>query len=406
MRPGGPEHPLRRVVLGLFAAVALPVRAAQPARLTMLDAPQPIAQIHVTADERLLAVSTAGTLWSRGAGRWTSLGEQLDPRAPIASGHGRVAGRAADGNLWLLDAGKRAAVRNLRLAPFAGMLILPFGVIAIAQDEGGSAYAVRLEPQGATWSETARGGEAVLPDARLLQTDLDAQGDAGHVVLLAGPDTRRVTHAVLGDGIEATRLLYLERHSLAPMRGVALPEPFAFEDIAPRAIPWRGRPALVCVRSGPQGAQLALFAADHNRRDALAVVALGPPIGTANRWMAPVTDGRRLLAVHTPHIGGLLHEYTADGDRLVPRIVARDLCNHALGSRELDLSAWAAGSLLVPSGDRRRLRVLDADAHWAERAWVALPSAVVASRPLGLDGRAGAALLLEGGAVAWAGPGA
>ena len=44
------------------------------------------------------------------------------------------------------------------------------------------------------------------------------------VNVLAGPDARRVTHGVLGDGVEATRLLYLERHSLAPLRSVALPE--------------------------------------------------------------------------------------------------------------------------------------------------------------------------------------
>ena len=70
------------------------------------------------------------------------------------------------------------------------------------------------------------------------------------------------------------------------------------------------------MRSGPLGGQLAVVAASRDRRDALQLDAVGEPLGTANRWMAPTTDGTRLLAVRTPHIGGVLPEYRVDGDRL------------------------------------------------------------------------------------------
>ena len=62
------------------------------------------------------------------------------------------------------------------LAPAAGLLVLPLAVVAVAS-EGGRQTVVRLEPAGAGgWRVVASSDIAVLPDARPVQADLDAQG--------------------------------------------------------------------------------------------------------------------------------------------------------------------------------------------------------------------------------------
>ncbi len=313
---------LLRAITGLLLAPAwTATRGATPGPLP-LPAPQRMAQIHVTAGGELLAVSVDGVLWQYAGSRWTQRAAQIDPGAPIASGDGRIAGRSAQGTLWVLEGGRLSIAGGAALAPQAGLQLLPFGIIAVAQDGEGPAFAVRFDPgSGGSWAEAARSRDPVLPDARPLQADLDGPGGAGsgHIVVLAGPDAQRYRHGALGDEIEATRVLYLERHGLTPLRSLTLPAPYVFEDVAPRPIAWRGGTGLLTVRSGPQGAQLAVVAASRDRRDGLQLAALGTPLGTAQRWMAPTTDGKRLLAVHTPHIGGTLHEYRVDGDRLPSR---------------------------------------------------------------------------------------
>jgi hypothetical protein len=105
-----------------------------------------------------------------------------------------------------------------------------------------------------------------------------------------------------------------------------------------------------------------LIEADPARADRLALVAQGEPIGTRNRWMAASTDGQRLVAVHMPHLSGVLTGYRREGQRLVGRTLGRGLSNHAIGTRELDVSAWQDGHFLVPDAATRRLRRFDVDA--------------------------------------------
>jgi hypothetical protein len=243
----------------------------------------------------------------------------------------------------------------------------------------------------------------VLPDARPFQVNLEgppgAAGD-GHIVVLGGPDAQRYRHAVLGDGIEATRVLYLERHGLEALRTLALPAPYVLEDIAPRPIEWRGANGLLTMRSGPLGAQLAVVAADRARPGALVVAALGEPVGTPNRWLAATTDGRRLLAIHTPHIGGALYEYAADGETLRARLVTAGYSTHAIGSRELDLAVWTDRALVLPRQDRRALTVVSAGT-WAPRAVYVLAQPVIATRAWRSGERPGVAALLADGNVVW-----
>ncbi len=395
---------LLRSIGGLLLWPAWTTARGAAGGVNALGAPQPMAQLHVTAAGELLTVSTSGALWQYAGGRWKERAAGLDPGTPIATGHGHVAGRSAKGPLWVLENDRVGISRGPALAPSAGLFILPFGIIGVAQRGDDPAFVVRLEPaSGGEWTETARSVVPVLPDARPMQVNLDGPRnvDDGHIVVLAGPDNQRYRHGALGDAIEATRLLYLERHGLRPLRSLTLPAPHVFEDLAPRPIDWHGGTGLLTVRSGPLGAQLVVVAASEAQRDALQIEALGVPIGTANRWMAPTTDGTRLLAVHTPHIGGVLHEYRIERKELRALKLASGVSNHVLGRRELDLAAWVDSLFFVPSQDRRELRIFDPAAGWSERTPVVVPSPIVATRRLRVERRAGCVLLLEDGSVAW-----
>jgi len=324
------------------------------------------------------------------------LGARLDPETPLAAEHGRVVGRLADGRLWVGGDAPDAGTGDVTLAAAAGLLVLPAGVIGVSRS-GDSARVVRLEPAGSgRWRVTATGADAVMPDARPLLAQLDAGGDAGDVVVLAGPDRDRYPHAVLGDDREATRLLVLERHSLQVLRSMEVESPHVLEDIAPR--PWSsgGAIGLVTIRSGPLGAQLLVVEADRDRPGALRIAAAGEPLGTRMRWLAPSVNGPDLVAVHTPHIGGALHRYRRANDRLVAEPLATGFSNHAIGSRELDTSAWLAGLFLAPDASRRRLRLFDPRTR-QDVAVFELPAPVrgLVAHPR----RPEAACLLEGGAV-------
>ncbi len=147
------------------------------------------------------------------------------------------------------------------LSVHAGLLILPLAVLAVVTASARPADLLghrlaRFEPDPAgRWREVARSTDAVLPDARPVQVDLDGRGDGGHIAVLAGPDGSRYDHGVLGDAVEATRVLWLERHGLEALRELSLPPPHVFEDIAPRPVVLpaaQGGRGLLTVRSGPE----------------------------------------------------------------------------------------------------------------------------------------------------------
>lgn len=144
-----------------------------------------------------------------------------------------------------------------------------------------------------------------------------------------------------------------------------------------------------------------LVDADPAAAGSLRLSARGQALGTANRWMWPITDGRHWLAVHTPHLGGVLHLYRQDGGQLLARRLQGDLSNHRIGSRLLDMSAWQGQRLLNPDRCGRPLVILDAGSDWRVIGDQVLPAPVTASVSLG---RAGwMAVLLEDGTVV-AGP--
>lgn len=386
------------------ALIGMPVLAwSKRLAFQTVATPAPMAQIAAGGASGLLGMSADGALFGlplEPGGIALRLAEQLDAGAPVAAGHGRIAARRRDGALWVLEGGRVAVSAERNLAAAAGLLNLPLAVIAVAMEANGH-HVVRLEPSGsAAWGVVARSGMAVLPDARPLQADLDGSGDGGHVVVLAGPDSERYLHGVLGDAIEATRIVLLERHSLRVMRELVLEAPYVFEDIAPRSVALGSGPlrqGLLTVQSGPQGAQLVLVDADLSASAALRIAARGPALGVANRWLSPVTDGRHWLAVHTPHIGGVLHVYRQDGARLLARRLEGDVSNHRIGSRLLDMSAWQGQQLLIPDQSGRRLLLRDAASDWRVVGEHRLPSRVAAMVGLGAPGRV--AVLLDDGSV-------
>lgn len=90
----------------------------------------------------------------------------------------------------------------------------------------------------------------MLPDAEPVLVDLDGQHIGEHLAVLASPDSARYVHGVLGDAIEATRVLWLDRGNLRVLRQLDLDAPYVFEDRLLR--PWRlpdGRLGLVTMQA-------------------------------------------------------------------------------------------------------------------------------------------------------------
>lgn len=389
--------------MGALASGALgwtPHSSARQSGLQTLDAPEALAQVCAGGPTGVLALARSGTLYALPpeGGRGQRLADGLDHATPLAIGHGRIAARRVDGALWVSEGGRTAASAARALAPLAGLLVLPLAVIGIEFD-GLRHRVVRLEPQGTgPWGRVARSEIDVLPDARPLQADLDGAGDGGQLVVLAGADAERYPHGVLGDAVEATRICLMDRHSLAVVRDLVLARPHVLEDIAPRRVTLGARDAVLSVRSGPQGAQLVLIDADPNSTESLRIAARGPVLGMANRWLSPTTDGRHWLAVHTPHIGGVLHAYRLDGAHLHADRIRNDVSNHQIGSRQLDLAAWHAERMLIPDQGRQRLLLLDGRSGWQRTREWELPSRVTHTASLGVS--EGVAILHEDGTAA------
>lgn len=362
----------RRWLAAVSAALAALGLGRSSAAASLLGRPltvplREIARIDAAGDYGWLARDLRGRLWRvLEDGTTRLLGEGLAAFGSLDVRHGRIAGRGQDGRLWVRSndtSPSKPQRSNVVLVPHGGLCGLPLAVIGLVEQNGRTVVA-RFEPDAqGRWQVVARSVEAVLPDAVPVVADLDGRGDGGHIAVLSGPDRHRYQHAVLGDDVEATQVLWLERHSLQPLRTLRLDEPDVFEDRQLR--PWRlpdGRLGLVTMRSGQLGAQLAVVAASMRAASALEIAAAGPFIGTRNRWLsaASVEPADAVLwAVHTPHIGGILHRYVAQGASLVAERVATGLTNHRLGARDLDVTARMGRRLLLPSQNWQQVRVVD-----------------------------------------------
>ncbi len=403
---GLPERRLPRSAAPQAPAegAAAPLRALAP-ELMRLPASEEIGAFAV-GDGELLAVTRAGVLLRLSGKEWLKLADGFDPLAPLAAGHGRIAGRSLAGWLRVFEGGKIVRTAGPRLAPFGGFINLPDGIIAVTGPHvaGGSRpkrgeEGDAADPLRATrlvrfsfmdgWRESARSDFVVMPDARPLLVELDCPeagpGPGGQLVVLAGPSELRYRHGVLGDGVEATQLIYAACRSLTPLAMLELADPYVFEDVAPRRFAEleTGHELLATVQSGPQGAALVLVGRPVPGGAELEIIAQGPPLGTRNRWMAPIVVGHRLYAIHTPHIGGVLTGYRRVGARLLPTRLRDGVSNHSIGSRNTNLATPVGTLLIVPSQSHRELVALDLEADAAPRWRVALEAPVVALAAVG-----------------------
>ena len=177
-----------------------------PWAVRAVPASEAMRQLQAGGPSGLLGTGAGGTLWtlSLTGEAPRRIADGIDPATPIASGHGRIAARKADGGLWVWEdaggGGRASTLPSASLSVHAGLLILPLAVLAVVNrgaqqaDPFGHRLA-RFEPdQAGRWREVTRSKDAVLPDARPLQVDLDGRGDGGHIAVLAGPDGTRYDH--------------------------------------------------------------------------------------------------------------------------------------------------------------------------------------------------------------------
>lgn len=285
----------------------------------------------------LVALSSAGSVppaWAQ-----TSLFERMELRPPSATRRLVMGACGLEGEALLED--RQGAHFRIRL----------------------QGRRLRLEPVPVCRQPAAPQLPDGLPDGE------PSRGD-GPIALawLAGPTTR-YGHGALGDAIEAGELRV--RLDTGLELRYRLDVDSVFEDRRARLVDLGhdSRPELLVVRSGLRsGGALALFAVEEGE---LRLVAASEGLGRPNRWLNPVGvgdftgDGQdEIAAVRTPHIGGVLTLYRRSGERLVPVHEAPGFSNHALGTRELDMSALldadgdGVTDLAVPDAGRERLRIV------------------------------------------------
>ncbi len=292
--------------------------------------------------------------------------------------------------MWLILSAASAGAAEWKVteiptdAPVTGVLALADGRVAV---------------RGKYWTLATRCGSLVcliLPRNRVPLPFGAPEGGLpdGEEAMASGLDVRRAWyaapterygHGILGDRIEAGAIVAAtgrgERHRLD------LAETEVFEDLTPRLVDLDGdgRAEIITIRAFlDRGASIAVYGL---RQGGLRLVAGTPPIGRANRWLnvagiADLTgDGRKDIAiVTTPHIGGTLEVWSFDKGGLRRVAASQGFSNHAIGSRNLALSATAdvngdgRTDLVVPDDSRGSLRMMTmTDGRLTEIGRVRLP---------------------------------
>ncbi len=222
-----------------------------------------------------------------------------------------------------------------------------------------------------------------LPQSRVVRGSQDIGA-----VWLAGA-TNRYQHGVLGDDLEASRLVIEMRDGRS--LSLELPAERVFEDLEPRLADLDGdnKDEVLVVESDTHlGASLAVYGVVDGR---LMRRAATPFLGRSNRWLNPVgvgdfdADGRLDIAlVATPHIGGILRLYHFTLPTLSQFAKIGGVSTHRIGSTELGLGQVVSGSdrdrLLVPDQLRRSLVLFEwSSSGLRELTRVTLPAPIASS---------------------------
>ncbi|MGB7286727.1 MAG: hypothetical protein WBC71_07340 [Salaquimonas sp.] len=181
--------------------------------------------------------------------------------------------------------------------------------------------------------------------------------------------TERYDHAILGDNIEAGQLNV--KTSKNRVYKFVLPKSEVFEDQTPRLadLDGDGSVEVITIRSSVvRGGSVTIYGLFGT---ALIEKATTGFFGKRNRWLnvagiAPFLGSEfiEFAYVETPHIGGTLYFYRYKDGQLQRISAATNFSNHAIGSREMRLSAVAdvdsngTTDIALPSADRKSLRVM------------------------------------------------
>ncbi len=317
---------------------------------------------------------------------------------PGAAGRGMTVPEACVSELRA-GPGPGAGIPTGRLARDVEVRLCDGALAALAASDGGLELKdrpgddrrpeSRFDPGAGPAPEGAAGTPGVSPGAPGSAVSCardplyDAQPSVFRSAIFAVPfgPTEDYRHAILGDPVEASGFCTLNLWT-GEAATLTLAPGSVFEDLRVRLVDLTGdgEAEFVLVRSHlVRGAALAVYRLVGGRIEPLAET---PAIGIANRWLNPAGaadfdgDGRVEIAyVETPHIGGTLRVWGLAQGRLRQELAVEGFSNHAIGSRELDLSAvldWNADGvpdLALPDAARRRLRVVTfAGGRFAELA--------------------------------------
>ena len=181
--------------------------------------------------------------------------------------------------------------------------------------------------------------------------------------------TSRYKHFVLGANYEAAALnVKLQNGKVLTYK---LGQASVFEDRIPRLadINHDGKDEIIVVRAYSQsGAALSVF---HIKDNKLKLFAETPDMGHAFGWLNPAGiadfdgDGKLEIAfVRKPHVLGRLELWQYKSGKLVREQMLANTSNHAIGSKNLGLSAVADFNkdgvldLALPSMDKKSIRFI------------------------------------------------
>lgn len=196
--------------------------------------------------------------------------------------------------------------------------------------------------------------------------------------------TRRYSHGVLGDEVEAASLT-LVLDDGKELR-YELPESRVFEDLQPHLVNLdaKGADEIVVVESDSKlGASLAVYGLS---KGGVEKIAATPFIGHAYRWLNPIGAGdfngdsvMDLALVSTPHIGGVLKLFSYTPPNLTSYAEMRGVSTHSIGSTALGMGRVVKGEpkdlILAPSQQHNELLLLEwIDGKIVEKARVTLPA--------------------------------